>query len=332
MEYERTPKVSVIAPIYGVEQFIGKAAKSMMEQTLDDAEFIFVDDCTLDNSIKVLSEVISHYPERASHVKVIKHDVNHGLPAARNTGLKAAKGEYIFHWDSDDYAEKDMLECLYNEAKKSESDYVWCDWFLTFNSNSRTMRQPSASTPREALSIVLAGGMKYNVWNKLVARSLYTESKIVFPEGYAMGEDMTMIKLLTQAKSVAHVAKPLYHYIRTNSGAMTQIYSDKHLQQLLKNTTEVCNFLQKHVIDESIRRELSWFKLNVKLPFLFSGRQSDMQLWQQWFPDSNQDIMSNHIQALRTRILQWTAAHNLSFVNRTYNTLVLKFIYGIIYK
>ena len=73
MEYERTPKVSVIAPIYGVEQFIGKAAKSMMEQTLDDVEFIFVDDCTPDNSIKVLSEVISRYPERSSHVKVIKH-------------------------------------------------------------------------------------------------------------------------------------------------------------------------------------------------------------------------------------------------------------------
>ena len=332
MEYERTPKVSVIAPIYGVEQFIGKAAKSMMEQTLHDVEFIFVDDCTQDKSIEVLCEVISHYPNRSGQVSIIKHNTNKGLPAARNTGLEVARGEYIFHWDSDDYAEKDMLEYLYNEAKRNCNDYVWCDWFLTFNSNSRIMRQPTAATPREALSIVLAGCMKYNVWNKLVARSLYTDSKIRFPEGYSMGEDMTMIKLLTQAKSVGHVAKPLYHYIRTNSSAMTQIYSDAHLKQLLKNTTDVCYFLRNQIIDNSIEREISWFKLNVKLPFLFSGRQADMVLWKKWFPESNRDIKSNHIQALRTRILQWTAAHNLSLVNRAYNILVYKFIYGILYK
>ena len=332
MEYERIPKVSVIAPVYGVELFIGRAVESMMEQTLDDVEFIFVDDCTPDNSINVLREVISRYSERSHQITILRHDVNRGLPAARNTGLKAARGEYIFHWDSDDYAEKDMLECLYNEAKKNGSDYVWCDWFLTFGSNSRIICQPSATTSREALSIVLAGGMKYNVWNKLVARSLYIDSKIRFPEGYSMGEDMTMIKLLTQAKSVGHVVKPLYHYIRTKSSAMTQIYSSSHLQQLLKNTTDVCNFLHNQIVDNSIEREINWFKLNVKLPFLFSGQLPDMLLWQQWFPESNCYIMSNHMQALRTRILQWTAAHNLLFVNRTYNTLVFKFIYGIIYK
>lgn len=332
MEYERIPKVSVVVPVYGVEQFIGRAVETMMEQTLDDVEFIFVDDCTPDNSIEVILEVISRYPRSFGQVMILAHDVNRGLPAARNTGLEVARGEYVFHWDSDDYAEKDMLECLYNKAKRTESDYVWCDWFLTFNSNSRIMHQPSATTPRKALSMVLAGGMKYNVWNKLVARSLYVNSKIRFPEGNSMGEDMTMIKLLAQAKRVAHVPKPLYHYIRINSSAMTQIYSTAHLKDLRKNAVDTCVFLKGQIIDDSIEREISWFKLNVKLPFLFSGRKSDTLLWQQWFPESNRDIMSNHFQALRTRILQWTAAHNLFFINTAYNTFVFKFIYGIIYK
>lgn len=332
MEYERIPKVSVVVPVYGVEQFIGRAVETMMEQTLDDVEFIFVNDCTPDNSIEVLQEVISRYPRRFGQVTILAHGVNRGLPAARNTGMEAVRGEYVFHWDCDDYAEKDMLECLYNEAKRTESDYVWCDWFLTFNSNSRIMQQPSATTPRKALSMILSGSMKYNVWNKLVAHSLYVNSKIRFPEGNSMGEDMTMIKLLTQAKKVAHVPKPLYHYIRTNSDAMTQIYSPAHLQELRKNTVDVCAFLKDQIIDDSIEREISWFKLNVKLPFLFSGRKSDTSLWRQWFPESNCDIMSNHAQALRTRILQWTAAHNLLFINRVYNTFVFKFIYGVIYK
>lgn len=319
-------------PVYGVECFIGRAAESMMNQTLDDVEFIFVDDCTPDASIEVLREVISRYPWRRPQVTILTHDVNRGLPAARNTGLAAACGQYVFHWDSDDYAEANMLERLYDAARRNGCDYVWCDWFLTFGSNSRTMRQPSAATPREALSVLLAGGLKYNVWNKLVARSLYVESRIRFPERNSMGEDMTMIKLLVHAKRVGHVAEPLYHYIRTNYGAMTQNYSLAHLRELYRNTIDVCDFVQGWVVDDSIEKEISWFKLNVKLPFLFSGNKSDMLLWRQWFSESDRDIMSNRNQALWTRVLQWMVAHDLTFVNRAYNALVFKFIYGIIYR
>lgn len=332
MAKETTPKVSVIAPVYGVEQFIGRAVESMMNQTLDDIEFIFVDDCTPDGSIGVLRDAIARYPARKESVHILRHDTNRGLPAARNTGLEVARGEYIFHWDSDDYAESDMLEKLYNEAKATGSDYVWCDWYLTFSTNSRPMTQPSASTPREALGILLSGGMKYNVWNKLVARSLYDENGIRFPERRSMGEDMTMIKLLAKAKQVGHVAKPLYHYIRTNSGAMTQIYSQKHLDELQCNTDDICRYLTDEIKDNAIAQELDWFKLNVKLPFLFSGRKSDMELWRCWYKDADKEIMSNHRQALRTRLLQWTAAHHMSAVNTLYNLLVFKFVYGIIYR
>lgn len=103
---------------------------------------------------------------------------------------------------STDYAEPDMLEALYAEAQAGNCDYVWCDWFLTFGTNSRVMIQPGATTPREALSIALSGGMKYNVWNKLVARKLYDVTGIRFPEGRSMGEDMTMLKLLAKATCI----------------------------------------------------------------------------------------------------------------------------------
>lgn len=330
MAEERIPKVSVIAPVYGVERFVGRATESMMNQTLDDVEFIFVDDCSPDGSMGIVEQLIAKHPGR--NVRIIRHDINRGLPAARNTGLATARGEYIFHWDSDDYAEPDMLRLLYEKAASEGCDYVWCDWYLTFGKNSRVMVQPSASTPREALSIALAGGMKYNVWNKLVARKIYTESGILFPEGWAMGEDMTMIKLLAKATHVGHVATPLYHYIRTNSGAMTQIYSEKHLAELKLNTENLCNFLTSEVCEGDIAQEINWFKLNVKLPFLFTGRKEDIRLWRGWYPETNKDIMSNRRQALRTRVLQWTAAHRLNVVNTFYNALVLNFIYGVIYK
>ena len=322
----------MIVPIYKVRDYIAHCATALMEQTLNDVEYIFVDDATPDDSVEVLNSVVKKYPDRCHHIKLLTHNINRGLPAARNTGLDAAQGEYIFHWDSDDFAETDLLERLYRKAKNDDCDYVWCDWFLTFGKNSRVMSQPAASSPREALSIALSGGMKYNVWNKLVARRLYTESGIRFPEGLSMGEDMTMIKLLAGASRVGHVNKPLYHYVRTNSGAMTQIYSPKHLSELQVNTEDLCSFLKAEIHDGDIAREINWFKLNVKLPFLFTGRKEDIRLWRAWYPETNKDIMSNRRQALRTRVLQWTAAHRLNVVNTFYNALVLNFIYGVIYK
>ena len=99
----RQYKVSVIIPIFGVERFIRKCAETLMEQTLQEVEYIFVNDATPDGSISVLKEVIAYYPQRLTHVRIIEHKVNKGLPAARNTGLSYATGEYVFHCDSDDY-------------------------------------------------------------------------------------------------------------------------------------------------------------------------------------------------------------------------------------
>lgn len=325
---EKEIKVSVIVPVYGVEKFVGKAVDSMMSQTLDDVEYIFVDDCTPDRSMHIVREVVARYPERAENVKICTHKENRGLPAARNSGLAVATGKYIFHWDSDDYAEPGMLEDMYDLAESTKADYVWADWYLTFDSGSRLMHERSASTAAEALTLTLAGEMKYNVWNKLIARRLYTESGIRFPEGRAMGEDMTIIKLLSRANGVSHLAKAYYHYVRTNADALTRQYSASHLEQLRINTADVCTYLS----DKASERELAWFKLNVKLPFLFTGRRSDIALWKQWYTEADKYIMTNGYQALRTRLLQWCAAHGLSAVNMAYTTFIQKIIYGVIYR
>jgi len=322
MERDNSPKVSVISPVYGVEKFIARVVRSMLSQSLQDVEFIFVDDCTPDRSIDILQAIVDEFPHRASSVTILRHETNKGLPAARNSGLAVARGEYIFHWDSDDFAELDMLECMYDAARTNNADYVWSDWFLSFENGERIMHQPDASTPRETLTLALSGEMRYNVWNKLVARSLYESSDIRFPEGLSMGEDMTMIKLLTKARRTAHVAKPLYHYIRTNSGAMTQIYSERHLRELRQNTADICSFLLENISDRAIVEETDWFKLNVKLPFLFTGRRHDIRMWRQWYAEADRHIMSNSHQALRTRLVQKLAAMHLDAAVMIYNRMV----------
>ena len=139
-------KVSVIIPIYKVEAFIERCATTLMEQTLHEVEYIFVDDATPDRSIQILEEVVARYSERKEQVRIVHHEENKGLPAARNTGLTLATGEYIFHCDSDDYVELTMLEELYHTAKNQEADIVWCDWYLTFAENERYMKPKVFST------------------------------------------------------------------------------------------------------------------------------------------------------------------------------------------
>ena len=85
--------VSVIVPVYKVEAFIERCIRSLMEQTLQETEFIIVDDCSPDNSISVVQTVIHDYPERRKQVQLIRHEANKGLPAARNSGLAVASGE-----------------------------------------------------------------------------------------------------------------------------------------------------------------------------------------------------------------------------------------------
>lgn len=324
-------KVSVIVPVYNVEAFIERCAVSLMEQTLQEVEYIFVDDCSPDESIVKLKEVIALYPHRTRHVQIVSHLQNQGLPAARNTGLARATGEYIFHCDSDDWVEKDMLEKLYAAAVEKEADMVWCDWYLSFEQNERYMKQPDYASSEEVLKGMLAGTMKYNVWNKLVKRSLYTDNQIQFPQGYGMGEDMTMIRLAACARRVAYVSQAFYHYMRLNAEAFTQAYSEKNLKDLRQNADETIKFISQRTGD-TLKNEIAYFQLNTKFPFLITNNKNMYRLWNEWYPEANSHILANQYVSVRFRLLQFAAAKKCYGLVWLYYELVYKFIYGMIYK
>lgn len=119
-------KVSVIIPVYNVEKYIERCARSLMEQTLDEIEYIFIDDCSSDNSVSILEVVISDYPERQKSVSIYKQPFNGGQAKARNKGIELAKGEYISFVDSDDWIDNRMLETLYENAQKNRADISCC--------------------------------------------------------------------------------------------------------------------------------------------------------------------------------------------------------------
>lgn len=324
-------KVSVIIPIYKVEKFIERCVRSLMEQTLKEVEYIFVDDATPDGSIDVLNKVIKEYPHRKPQVKILTHKSNRGLPAARNSGLLVAQGNYIFHCDSDDYANVDMLENLYIEAVGKDADIVWCDWFLTFQSRERYMKQPHYTIPLDALKSMMSGGMKFNVWNKLAKRSLYVDNQITFPDGYGMGEDMTMMMLFIHAKKIAYIPKAFYHYVKLNTGAFSQTYSDKHLIDLQYNVSRIEDYVCKYY-GSSLEQEIAFLKLDVKLPFLISCDHKRNRLWLELYPEANSYILRNKNISVRSRCVQWLAWKKQFWAVKLYSLIMEKFMYGIIYK
>lgn len=323
------PHISVITPFYKVEPFIERCTRSLLEQTLADVEFIFVDDASPDGSRAVIERVAAEYNR---DVRTLTHAQNQGLPAARNTGLAEAHGEYIYHCDSDDYVEPTMLEEMYNAAITHQSDFVYCDFFLDFDTSRRIMANPSYTDPEQMVKEgFLAGLMKYNVWNKLVARRLYSESGIRFPAGHGMGEDMTMIALATHASRAAHVARPLYHYVKLNSNAFSNTFSQRHLDDIRFNADRTLTLLQDWNVPDK-ERYLNFFKLNLKLPFLFSEDRSQIRLWKAWYPEANRYIRRNTHQPRRTRLVQQWAAAGLYPLVRLYTFLVNHLYYGLHYR
>lgn len=133
------PKVSIIVPVYGVEKYIERCARSLFEQTLDGIEYLFIYDCTLDKSIEILKNVLEEYPQRKNQVKIVSHEKNMGLPIAIQSGLKVASGEYIIHCDSDDWVDVTMYEKMYNKAIEEGSDVVVCDFCRTDGENKSSI-------------------------------------------------------------------------------------------------------------------------------------------------------------------------------------------------
>lgn len=114
-------KVSVIVPVYNVEEYIAECLDSIINQSLDDIEIICVDDCSTDNSLELLYE----YEKKDNRIIVLRHDTNKGLGASRNTGMKYASGEYIGFIDSDDFVDKDMYLKLYDKSSRLNLDLLF---------------------------------------------------------------------------------------------------------------------------------------------------------------------------------------------------------------
>ena len=248
------PRISVLIPVYGVEKYIRKCLISLFSNTIaSDCEFIIVNDCTKDNSMKIIEDIIIDYS--FLKIKVINHETNLGLAGARNTGLKNASGKYIICCDSDDWVEKNYLEELYNEAEKVNADITGCDLIREYVNESRVQEVDLVRT--DLCASILTGDTPGWLWIKLFKKSLFTENDIMWVEGLDMCEDtLISLKAFFYAKKVAYINKALYHYNLQNQNSLTSKLNEKKVNQIIENNVEYEKFLEKNGVKQKYSNEL----------------------------------------------------------------------------
>ena len=233
-------KVSVCIPVYGVEKYIERCARSLFEQTMKDGiEFIFVDDCTTDKSIEVLEKVLEEYPERKEQVKIIRHEVNKGQSGARNTALQHASGDYIIHCDSDDWVDFDLYKIMYEKAISEQADVVMCP-FAVEARNTFFVNINAISISDLLDNYFFKNGFNA-LWNKMFHRSLALRTEMILPDNITVAEDLLMVtQMLLHSEKLAVCNGVFYHYYQ-NPASVTHNYSRKTFE----NWIAVFNILQR---------------------------------------------------------------------------------------
>lgn len=242
-------KVSILVPVYGVEKYIEQCAVSLFEQTYEDIEYIFVDDCTLDKSFQILESTLSRYPHRIPQVRIVRHDHNRGLGAARKTALAASTGEFVLNVDSDDYLMPKAVEQLMDVQHRTKSDIVSGSYqTLSPDGALRKVDVPFLGKELTLKLLLIQNTLTHNIWARLIKKSVYTDNDIDSIEGVNMAEDYCLTpRLILSACSLSYVSDVVYVYrLGSTSGTFHNYMRPHHIISILKANETVRQYVVAH--------------------------------------------------------------------------------------
>jgi glycosyltransferase involved in cell wall biosynthesis len=226
--------VSIIIPIYNVESYVERCLLSVLNQTYDDIEIILVDDCGQDKSMEIANQVIQNHRNRY-RTAVLKHLHNRGLSAARNTGIKAATGDYLYFLDSDDELPLIAIETLAFLAMKYNPDFVIGNISTTNTNRDYSLQMKNIEFIEgntKILNLFSQGKWHEMAWNKLINKEFVLNNNLYFYEGLYHEDALWSFQLATKTKSMAVAYLPTYIYhVRKNS--ISQNLQQKNIDDLI---------------------------------------------------------------------------------------------------
>lgn len=251
--------VSIIVPVYNVEEYLHECLDSIVRQTYSNLQIIIVDDGSTDKSF----EICEMYESKDSRIQVIRRK-NGGLSAARNTGLEYVKGEWIEFVDSDDWIDSHFVEELMAAAKIHQADFAVCGTIvINTDENKETdvweEREMVYHSSREiTYSRLVEGYIKDAAWNKLFKASFLEKMK--FKEGYAFEDQFFTLLVLDKTKKAVSINKNYYFY-RQRPGSITNAKKTplKNYVDLLEAAVEKIKFLDEYFPEHNYERKKSFF-------------------------------------------------------------------------
>lgn len=254
-------KVSVILPVYGVAAYIEKCAQSLLNQTLQEMEFLFVDDHGPDNSIELLKQTIKGHP-REKQFRVLTPEHNLGAGLARNYAIPEAKGEYIAFVDSDDWIEPDMFEVLYKEAKaQNDADLCYSQEYKDYEDESPSiiLKNPIVEPGEftyEKKAFFLTHYVSYFT-TFIFKRSFVNEHNVHYPEDRSADDSFFLACALMTAKSIARVDKPFYHYL-IRPGSVTTTKDSVKYKKRLAVFSKLMAYAKEQGVYNELKQELDY--------------------------------------------------------------------------
>ena len=273
------PLISIVVPVYNVEKYIHECLESILNQSYKNIEVIIVNDGTLDNSIAKIEDLLKDKRTR------LISQVNQGLSAARNTGIKAALGEYISFIDSDDKVKSSFIETLYDKANETNADIVRGS-FRNFDGNIPegwiTDFNISPSRGTEALRYFLNNNVSFVVWSSLYRTTFLRENRLEFTEGILLEDGDFTTRSYINASVVATSDAPNYYYrvrpgsILTSNNAQRMSQSEsKVIQNFINWYESITNHEIKLLIEQSIYAFMrDWTRVLVKNKVKYSAHNS----------------------------------------------------------
>lgn len=232
--------VSIIVPVYNVEEYLAKCLDSITGQTLKNIEIILINDCSTDQSEAIILE----YQKKDSRIIYLKQKTNQGQGYARNLAIKQAKGKYLLFVDSDDYIALDAAELLYNKAKQLDLDILEANYYKVYPSDTKEQKN-------EVFADVLTGNQYFEqipftvgvIWNKLWRKDFILDNGLFFVK--EIFEDVIYISnAMLVAKRVSRIDYAFYYYMIRENSTMTSKVSKKHIDSQVK----LVDFLEKSYI------------------------------------------------------------------------------------
>lgn len=243
---DKMPKISIIIPVYNVENYLKRCLDSIVNQTLQDIEIICVNDGSTDGSQKILEK----YRSMDYRIKIVIQE-NEGLSAARNAGLKIARGEYIGFVDSDDWIDLDFYDVLYKNAKANNAEIAVAA--TNFISDKLIFRSEHDGIFSNFLSVleILKNG---SVWDKIFSRKLIEKNNCIFPKGLYFEDNVFLIKTMYYAKKIIFTSQTGYYYFQNPNG-ICRNKSQKNIEKQNRDANIVANKLREFAKKSRMSKE-----------------------------------------------------------------------------